>query len=73
MSAQDMRSLVCAFVKPAREEGLVRKGEAGDSKSHCQVVMFRGTEVGIVNNGIVSSWRRDRLSITYGRYLAVCF
>ena len=43
MSAHEIRSLVCAFVKPAREEGLVRRGEAGDSKSHCQVVIFRGT------------------------------
>lgn len=44
MSAHEMRSLVLAFVKPASEEGFVWRGEAGDSKSHCQVVKFRGTD-----------------------------
>ena len=45
MSAQEIRSLVWAFVIPASEEGFVTRGEAGDSKIHCQVVMFRGTGI----------------------------
>lgn len=71
MSAQEIRSLVWAFVKPAWREGFVRTGEAGDSNSHCQVVMFRGTGV------VTSSSQLWALKVvewnSYDLCLAVCF
>jgi len=42
-SGQEMRSFVTASLKPARSFGEVWSGDAGDSKSHCQVVRLRGT------------------------------
>jgi len=45
ISAYETRSLVFALVNPAIEERVCFcSGEDGESKSHCQVVMFRGTE-----------------------------
>ncbi len=41
-------------MKPAKEDGLVMRGEAGDSNSHCQVVIFRGT-VKLTGVGFYSS------------------
>jgi hypothetical protein len=52
ISDKEIRSLVCASVKPATEEGLWWRGEAGEAKSHCHVVRLPGTGAASVSRGL---------------------